>query len=167
MAIATFGAGCFWGVEAAFRQTPGVTATRVGYAGGTVPNPSYEAVCGGDTGHTEAVEVTYDPEAICYEGLLEVFWKSHDPTVAKKTQYRSVIWYHTPEQREAAEADKRRMAESGAYVHPLVTAIEPAPTFYPAEEYHQRYYEKHGIAQCTESCAVPPEEDEGQMRRSA
>jgi len=138
MATATFGAGCFWGVEQAFRETPGVIATAVGYTGGTVEHPSYEAVCDGKTGHTEAVRVEYDPEQIGYEKLLDVFWALHDPTRRSKAQYKSVIYYHTPEQQQAAEASKAQHA--GA-----VTDILPAHPFYLAEDYHQHYYEKRGI----------------------
>ena len=148
MNIATFGAGCFWGVEAAFRGLPGVIDTRVGYAGGTTPDPSYEDVCTGTTGHTEVVEVSYDPEQITYEKLLDVFWSAHDPTAKHKTQYRSVIFYHSPQQQHAAEQAKQRPTDSKAYSRPIVTEILPAPTFYPAEEYHQHFYEKRGTASC-------------------
>ncbi len=141
-AVATFGAGCFWGVEAAFRALPGVIGTRVGYAGGHTANPTYEEVCSGTTGHTEVVEVTYDQARISYDALLETFWEQHDPTARQKTQYRSVIFYHTPEQREAGERAKQRLATSGKYKRPILTEILPAPAFFPAEEYHQRYYEK-------------------------
>ncbi len=147
--VATFGAGCFWGVEAAFSHIPGVTATRVGYAGGHAVHPSYEQVCSGRTGHTEVVEVTYDPQRVPYGSLLDVFWKQHDPTAQTKTQYRSVIFYHTPAQREAALKAKEGLVESGEYSRPIATEILPAPTFYPAEEYHQHYYEKRGIAGCS------------------
>lgn len=147
-AVATFGAGCFWGVEAAFRGLPGVTGTRVGYAGGDTADPSYEEVCSGVTGHTEVVEVTYDPVQISYDALLETFWEQHDPTAPHKTQYRSVIFYHAPEQREAAERAKQRLAASGKYGRPLLTEILPVPTFYPAEEYHQHFYEKRGLGEC-------------------
>jgi len=153
MTIATFGAGCFWGVEAAFRSLPGVIDTRVGYAGGTTRNPTYEDVCAGGTGHTEVVEVSYDPEEITYEKLLDVFWSAHDPTYPHKTQYRSVIFYHTPEQQQAAERAKQRLTESNATSRPIVTDILPAPTFYAAEEYHQDYYEKRGVASCPTSGA--------------
>ncbi|HEY3418593.1 MAG TPA: peptide-methionine (S)-S-oxide reductase MsrA [Armatimonadota bacterium] len=139
MEKATFGAGCFWGVEAAFRKVPGVISTAVGYAGGTTPNPSYEEVCGGKTGHTESVEVTFDPSHVTYQELLGIFWRIHDPTVKKKTQYKSVIFYHTPEQRAAAEAAKAQQPGQ------ILTEILPATTFYLAEEYHQQYYEKNGI----------------------
>ncbi len=151
METATFGAGCFWGVEAAFSHVAGVTATRVGYAGGHARNPSYEEVCSGKTGHTEVVEVTYDPGKVSYDELLQVFWKEHDPTAQQKTQYRSVIFYHTETQHKEAEQSKARLAKSGALSGPILTGIEAAPTFYQAEEYHQHYYQKHGIAACPTS----------------
>jgi peptide-methionine (S)-S-oxide reductase len=148
METATFGAGCFWGVEAAFRRVQGVAATRVGYAGGTVEHPSYEQVCLTRTGHTEVVEVTYDPAVVAYDQVLETFWRIHDPRMKSKIQYKSVIFYHTPAQRETAVAAKARLQSSGEHA-PLVTEILPAPTFYPAEEYHQRYNEKHGETGCS------------------
>lgn len=154
MAKATFGAGCFWGVEAAFRQVPGVTSTEVGYAGGTLENPSYQDVCTGLTGHAEVVEVEYDPALTSYEQLLEVFWDNHDPTTLNRqgpdtgTQYRSAIFFHTPEQEAAARASKEARDQSGKHRNPIVTVIEPASTFYRAEEYHQRYLEKRGLAHC-------------------
>jgi len=154
-AKATFGAGCFWGIEAAFRSIHGVVDTRVGYMGGHSPHPTYEEVCGGQTGHTEVVEVSYDPEKVSYEALVDSFWTLHDATASHKAQYRSVIFYHTPEQREIAEDSKRRLAESGKYPRPILTAILPAMTFYPAEAYHQRYYEKHGIAACPVASSSP------------
>jgi peptide-methionine (S)-S-oxide reductase len=150
--VATFGAGCFWGVEAAFRQVPGVVDTRVGFEGGTIPNPTYRQVCTNTTGHAEVVQVTFDPSRVSYDQLLEVFWDIHDPTQRNRqgpdvgTQYRSVIFYHTPEQEKAARASLARLAASGRYKRPIVTAIEPASQFYEAEEYHQRYFEKQGIA---------------------
>ena len=149
---ATFGAGCFWGVEAAFRRLDGVTATRVGYAGGTVDNPTYQQVCSDATGHAEVVEVTYDPERIPYEQLLAVFWAEHDPTQLNRqgpdigTQYRSVIFVHDDEQRAAAEASKARVQER--LPRPVVTQIEDAPPFWEAEDYHQQYLEKRGLATC-------------------
>jgi peptide methionine sulfoxide reductase msrA/msrB len=152
---ATFGAGCFWGVEAAFRGLPGVS-TRVGYAGGHMTDPSYEDVCTGETGHTEVVEVSYDPEKISYEKLLDVFWSAHDPTYKQKAQYRSVIFYHTPEQQQAAEQAKQRLIDSKAYSRPIVTDILPAPTFYVAEDYHQHFYEKRGERACPTSAAADP-----------
>ena len=164
--LATFGAGCFWGVEAAFRGLPGVSETRVGYAGGNTSNPSYEEVCSGATGHTEVVEVTYDPTQISYDSLLEIFWEHHDPTAPHKAQYRSVIFYHTPEQREAAERGKQRLASSGQHARPLLTEILPAPTFFPAEDYHQHFYERRGITGCStaagadsQACAAGPNQN--------
>jgi len=154
MAKATFGAGCFWGVEAAFRRVPGVTATAVGYAGGWLENPSYRDVCSDRTGHAEVVEVDYDPARVSYEQLLDVFWDCHDPTTPNRqgpdvgTQYRSVIFYHTPEQQSAASASKERLQASGRLRRPIVTAIQPAPTFWRAEEYHQQYFEKNGGGTC-------------------
>jgi peptide-methionine (S)-S-oxide reductase len=154
MATATFAAGCFWGVEATFRDVKGVTDTEVGYTGGDVPNPTYEEVCTGETGHAEAVRVNYDPEVVTYEELLDVFWGCHNPTTRNRqgpdvgTQYRSVIFYHTPEQEEAARASKKELNESDAYDRPIVTRIRPAETFYRAEEYHQQYLEKQGGISC-------------------
>jgi peptide methionine sulfoxide reductase msrA/msrB len=166
MTIATFGAGCFWGVEAAFRGLPGVIDARVGYAGGTTPNPSYEDVCTGSTGHTEVVEVSYDPEEIAYAKLLDAFWSTHDPTYPHKAQYRSVIFYHTPEQQQSAEQAKQRLTDSNASSRPIVTEILPAPAFYPAEEYHQHFYEKRGVASCPTSgaSADPVEEARSKLR---
>jgi peptide-methionine (S)-S-oxide reductase len=154
MAIATFAAGCFWGVEAAFRQVPGVTATRVGYTGGTTTNPTYKQVCTDRTGHAEAVEVSYDPARVSYDDLLRVFWEIHDPTQRNRqgpdigTQYRSAIFYHDPEQESAARASKERLERSGVHKRPIVTEIVPAQTFYQAEDYHQQYLEKRGLATC-------------------
>ncbi len=154
MDTATFAAGCFWGVEAAFRRMQGVTATSVGYTGGHVPDPGYERVCGGDTGHAEAVQVSFDPEKIGYGALLEVFWAVHDPTQKDRqgpdfgTQYRSAIFTHSPEQDSAARAAVARLSESGAFRQPIVTEIVPAEVFYPAEDYHQQYLEKRGKAAC-------------------
>lgn len=151
---ATFGAGCFWGVEAAFRRLDGVHDTAVGYAGGVTENPTYKEVCTDTTGHAEVVQVEYDPEVISYDDLLDVFWEIHDPTQRNRqgpdvgTQYRSVIFAHTPEQEKAARASKARLDESGTYDRPVVTEIEPAPAFYRAEEYHQQYLEKRGRAGC-------------------
>jgi peptide-methionine (S)-S-oxide reductase len=155
---ATFGAGCFWGVEAAFRRLDGVTATAAGYAGGTVPNPTYQQVCSHGTGHAECVEVTYDPEKIPYEQLLAVFWAEHDPTQLNRQgpdigdQYRSAIFVHDAEQRAAAEASRDRVQER--ITKPVVTQIEDAPTFWPAEDYHQHYLEKRGLASCHVSLAT-------------
>jgi peptide-methionine (S)-S-oxide reductase len=151
---ATFGAGCFWGVEAAYRQIKGVVSTAVGYAGGTLENPTYRDVCTDKTGHAEVVEVTYDPARVSYEDLLNVFWENHDPTQLNRqgpdigTQYRSVIFFHTPEQQAAAVASKEQRERSGRYKKPIVTEIAPAPTFYMAEEYHQQYLEKRGLSSC-------------------
>jgi peptide-methionine (S)-S-oxide reductase len=150
---ATFGAGCFWGVEAAFRRLDGVTATAVGYAGGGTENPTYEQVCSDRTGHAEVVEVTYDPERITYDELLDVFWREHDPTQLNRqgpdvgSQYRSVVFVHDDAQREAALRSKAH--EQARWPQPVVTQIEDAPAFWPAEDYHQRYLEKRGLASCT------------------
>ncbi len=149
MAIATFAAGCFWGVEATFRAIEGVTATAVGYTGGHVANPSYEEVCTGTTGHAEAVRVEFDPDKVSYERLLEVFWDCHDPTQLNRqgpdigTQYRSAIFYHDEIQKAAAEDSKARRAASGRHAAPIVTEIVPAGEFWMAEEYHQQYFEKN------------------------
>lgn len=154
MAKATFGAGCFWGVEASFRQIDGVTDARSGYAGGTKTSPSYEDVCTGTTGHAEVVEVTYDASRVSYEQLLDAFWKMHDPTTRNRqgpdvgTQYRSVVFYHDDEQRRLADASKNKQNESGLYRGPIVTLVEAAGPFYEAEEYHQRYLEKRGMVSC-------------------
>jgi peptide-methionine (S)-S-oxide reductase len=154
MATATFAAGCFWGVEAAFRRVPGVLGTRAGYIGGSVPNPSYEQVCGHRTGHAEAVEVDYDPARVSYDELLTVFWEEHDPTQLNRQgpdvgdQYRSAIFVHDDEQEAAAQASKARLAQSDRFRRPIVTQIAAAPTFYPAEDYHQQYLEKRGLASC-------------------
>jgi len=154
MEQATFGAGCFWGVEAAFRQLPGVSATRVGYAGGKLEHPTYKDVCSDRTGHAEVVEVTYDPVRVSYNDLLRVFWENHDPTQRNRqgpdvgSQYRSVIFFHTPEQEAVARGSVEELARSGRYKRPIVTEITPAPTFYQAEEYHQQYLEKRGLASC-------------------
>lgn len=151
---ATFAAGCFWGVEATFRQVPGVTNVIVGYTGGHTTNPTYQDVCTDSTGHAESVEVEYDPTVVSYEQLLEVFWKSHNPTTINRqgpdlgTQYRSAIFYHTPEQQAAAEASKKRHSQLGTFKKMIVTEIRRATRFYPAEEYHQRYFEKHGVSGC-------------------
>ena len=151
---ATFAAGCFWGVEAVFRQVQGVTNATVGYTGGTVKHPTYEQVCTNTTGHAEAVRVEYDPSQVSYEALLDVFWNNHDPTTPNRqgpdwgSQYRSAIFTQTPQQRAAAEASKQRLEQSHQFKRPIVTQIVPASEFYPAEEYHQRYFEKHGGAQC-------------------
>ncbi len=151
---ATFAAGCFWGVEAAFRQLKGVVATAAGYEGGTYPNPTYRDVCTDRTGHAEAVEVDYDPTRVSYEQLLQIFWENHNPTTLNRqgpdvgTQYRSAIFYHTPEQQASATASKERLQESGKYRRPIVTEIVPASQFYRAEDYHQQYLEKRGLSSC-------------------
>jgi peptide-methionine (S)-S-oxide reductase len=149
---ATFGAGCFWQVEVELRNTPGVTDATVGYAGGGVKNPTYEQVCTDRTGHAEVVEVTFDPEQVSYQRLLEKFFELHDPTQLNRqgpdvgSQYRSVIFFHTPEQQRAAVA--ARDAEQAKHANPVVTEIAPAQPFWPAEDYHQRYLEKRGLATC-------------------
>ncbi|MCE5218249.1 peptide-methionine (S)-S-oxide reductase MsrA [bacterium] len=154
METATFGAGCFWGVEARFRQVPGVLDTAVGFMGGSKDNPSYQEVCTDRTGHAEVVQVAFDPAKVTYEQLLKVFWEVHDPTQSNRqgpdvgTQYRSVIFYHGEQQRTAAEAALRELEASGAYTEPLATEIAPAGTFWRAEEYHQRYLEKRGLGGC-------------------
>ena len=154
MDTATFGAGCFWGVEAAFRKIPGVISTTVGYGGGKKENPTYQEVCTDTTSHAELVEVTFDPAKVSYEQLLEVFWQNHDPTTRNRqgpdigSQYRSVIFYHSPAQEAAARAAKEKLDKSGKFRRPIVTEIAPTPPFYKAEEYHQRYLEKHGLATC-------------------
>ena len=154
MTKALFGAGCFWGVEAAFRQVEGVLATAVGYSGGRKENPSYEDVCSGRTGHAEVVEVDYDPSKVSYDKLLDVFWENHDPTTLNRQgpdvgeQYRSAIFFLDPEQEAAGRASRDRLEKSGRYKRPIVTEITPASKFYRAEEYHQRYLEKHGLAHC-------------------
>jgi peptide-methionine (S)-S-oxide reductase len=149
---ATFAAGCFWGVEATFRSFAGVTSTQVGYIGGAMDNPTYKEVCTDRTGHAEAVEVTYDPKVISYHDLLEVFWKNHNPTTLNRqgpdvgTQYRSAIFFHSPEQE--AEARRSRDEAQAHFSRPIVTEIKPAPVFWRAEEYHQQYLEKRGLASC-------------------
>ncbi len=151
---ATFGAGCFWGVEAAYRQIPGVLATTVGYAGGRTENPTYRDVCSHTTGHAEVVQVDYDPDRVSYDELLQVFWENHDPTQLNRQgpdigdQYRSVIFFHSPEQEAAARASLAGLEEAKAYRRPIVTQIVPAETFYPAEDYHQQYLEKRGLSTC-------------------
>ncbi len=150
MEKATFGAGCFWGVEAAFRRIRGVTETAVGYAGGTTRNPTYEAVCSGETGHAEVVQLTFSPSEVSYEELLEVFWSIHDPTTLNRqgadvgSQYRSVIFWHSEDQKAAAEASKEKKTGLGVFRKPIVTEIEPAPDFTLAEDYHQQYLDKRG-----------------------
>lgn len=151
MEKATFGAGCFWGVEAAFRTVKGVLSTTVGYLGGSFKNPTYKDVCSGKTGHAEVVEVEYDPTKVSYEELLGVFWNSHDPTTLNRqgpdvgTQYRSAVFFHSPEQEAAAIASKEKLQSCGRYRKPIVTDITPASQFYRAEDYHQQYLEKRGL----------------------
>ncbi len=151
---ATFGAGCFWGVEAAYRQIPGVVATAVGYEGGKTTNPTYRDVCSHTTGHAEVVDVEFDPARVSYEALLQVFWENHDPTQLNRQgpdvgdQYRTVIFFHSPEQQVIAEQSKATLAASGMYKKPIVTQIVPAETFYKAEDYHQQYLEKRGLSTC-------------------
>jgi peptide-methionine (S)-S-oxide reductase len=154
MAKATFAAGCFWGVEATFRQLPGVVSTRVGYIGGKTENPTYKEVCTDATGHAEAVEVDYDPAKIPYRKLLETFWENHDPTQLNRqgpdwgSQYRSAIFFHSPEQEVEAKTSKRELENSSRFRKPIATQIVPAETFYEAEDYHQQYLEKRGLASC-------------------
>ena len=151
---ATFAAGCFWGVESAFRQVSGVIDTQVGYTGGKTEEPTYKEVCTDTTGHAEAIEITFDPDKVSYRTLVELFFKMHDPTQVNRqgpdvgTQYRSAIFYHSPEQKVAAEAAKAALAKSGKYKKPVATQILPAGPFYRAEEYHQRYFEKNGGPAC-------------------
>lgn len=151
---ATFGAGCFWGVEANFREIDGVIDAVSGYEGGHTVNPTYKDVCTDRTGHAEVVEVEYDPAKVNYDKLLDVFWTSHDPTQVNRqgpdtgTQYRTVIFFHTPEQEQAARASKSRLEASGRFRRPIATAIEPAQPFYRAEEYHQQYLAKRGLRHC-------------------
>lgn len=151
---ATFAAGCFWGVEAAFRKIPGVLDAPVGYTGGTRDHPAYREVCTGRTGHAEAVEVTYDPDKVTYEQLLRAFWEMHDPTTLNRqgpdigTQYRSAVFFHTPEQETAARQMKEKLNKENLFGRPVVTEITPASNFWRAEEYHQRYFEKNGGGYC-------------------
>jgi peptide-methionine (S)-S-oxide reductase len=152
--LATFAAGCFWGVEEAFRKIKGITATAVGYSGGTMVKPTYEEVCTDRTGHAEVVQVEFDPDRISYDELLEVFWENHDPTTLNRqgpdvgTQYRSAIFYHNAAQKASAEASKEKLQKSGKYKRPIVTEITAAGPFYRAEEYHQQYLAKRGLGQC-------------------
>lgn len=147
--LATFAAGCFWGIEYKFNQVKGVINTIVGYTGGHFKNPSYEDVCSDETGHAEAVQVEYNPKQVTYEQLLDVFWSIHDPTQLNRqgpdvgSQYRSAIFYHNEEQKKAAIKSKEKLEKSGKYKKPIVTEIVPASTFYKAEEYHQRYWLKN------------------------
>jgi peptide-methionine (S)-S-oxide reductase len=154
MAKATFAAGCFWGVEATFRQIPGVISTRVGYTGGHTENPTYKEVCTDRSGHAEAVEVEFDSGKVSYADLLKVFWENHDPTQWNRqgpdwgTQYRSAIFYHSPEQAAEAQASKESLEKARRYSKPIVTQMVPAAAFYPAEDYHQQYLEKRGLTSC-------------------
>ncbi|MDH3718332.1 MAG: peptide-methionine (S)-S-oxide reductase MsrA [Planctomycetota bacterium] len=153
MEKATFGAGCFWGVEAAFQDLAGVEQTA-GYSGGRLENPSYQDVCSGTTGHAEVLQIQFDPTVISYEKLLEVFWNCHDPTTLDRqgpdvgSQYRSAIFFHTPQQEERARRMKQQLDDEGRFQRPIVTKIEPAVEFWRAEEYHQRYFEKNGMKSC-------------------
>jgi len=152
--IATFGAGCFWGVEAAFQRVPGVIETAVGYSGGETANPTYKDVCTDETGHAEVVQVTFDPTKVSYDQLLNIFWQAHDPTQVNRqgpdfgTQYRSAIFFHTSEQEAAAKKSRASLDASGKLKRPIATEITPASTFYRAEEYHQKYLQKRGVASC-------------------
>jgi peptide-methionine (S)-S-oxide reductase len=154
MAIATFAAGCFWGVEDAFRGVKGVKSTTVGYTGGHTKGPTYKDVCSHTTGHAEAVEVEFDPKQVSYQKLLDLFWEIHDPTQLNRqgpdvgSQYRSAIFYHDAEQEAAARASEAALEKSGKFKNPIVTQIEPAPEFYRAEDYHQQYFEKRGVKSC-------------------
>ncbi|KYK20017.1 methionine sulfoxide reductase A [Thermoplasmatales archaeon SG8-52-4] len=152
MQKATFGAGCFWGVEAAFQKIKGVKQTSVGYMGGHINNPTYEQVCTDKTGHAEVVQISFNTEEVSYEQLLEIFWKVHDPTQLNRqgpdigTQYRSIIFYHNEEQKKIAENSKHKIQK--IYNKIIVTEIKPSKEFFPAEEYHQKYLEKQGISSC-------------------
>jgi peptide-methionine (S)-S-oxide reductase len=152
--IATFGAGCFWGIEAEFRRVPGVLDAAVGYSGGHTQNPSYQEVCTDTTGHAEVVQVTFDPEKVSFDQLLNVFWTIHDPTQVNRqgpdygAQYRTAIFFHSPEQEAAAKKSKQALEASGKLRRPVATEITPAGPFWRAEEYHQRYLEKRGAASC-------------------
>lgn len=154
MAKATFAAGCFWGIEEIFRQLNGVTQTRVGYSGGHTKNPTYKEVCKDTTGHAEAVEVEYDPNIITYETLVMTFFDNHNPTTKNRqgpdigSQYRSIIFYHSPEEEKIAHKIKDKLEKSKKFRHAIVTEIIPAKEFYPAEDYHQRYLQKRGAAHC-------------------
>lgn len=152
--VAMFGAGCFWGVEETFRNTPGVLSTQVGYCGGTMENPTYEDVCYRDTGHAETVRITFDPSLVSYEALLDIFWNNHNPTTKNRqgpdigSQYRSVVFALSSEQDAIARASKEAIDKSGKWKEPVVTEIVPAVTFYPAEDYHQQYLHKRGLSSC-------------------
>ena len=152
--IATFGAGCFWGVEAAFQRVLGVIDTAAGYTGGEMPNPTYKDVCTDETGHAEVVQVTFDPTKVTYEQLLEAFWQAHDPTQVNRqgpdfgAQYRTAIFFHSPEQEAAAKKSRAALDASGRFKRPIATEITPASAFWRAEEYHQKYLQKRGVASC-------------------
>jgi peptide-methionine (S)-S-oxide reductase len=154
MEKAMFAAGCFWGVEVAFRRVKGVVSTTVGYSGGTMKNPTYKDVCTDRTGHAEVVLVEFDPAQVSYEQLLDVFWENHDPTQLNRqgpdvgTQYRSAIFFFNAYQEAAAKASKEKLQKSGKFKRPVMTEIKPASEFYRAEEYHQQYLEKRGLASC-------------------
>ncbi|MGH9430150.1 MAG: peptide-methionine (S)-S-oxide reductase MsrA [Terriglobia bacterium] len=154
MEKATFGAGCFWGVEEAFRRLPGVASAAVGFMGGTMENPTYRDVCTDRTGHAEVVHLEFDPSQVSYEDLLKLFWENHDPTTLNRqgpdvgTQYRSVIFFHTPEQEKAAKLSKENLERAKTFKRPIVTVIEPAAEFYKAEDYHQQYLAKRGLSHC-------------------
>ncbi|HIE43020.1 MAG: peptide-methionine (S)-S-oxide reductase MsrA [Nitrospinaceae bacterium] len=154
MAVATFGAGCFWGVELTFQKTKGVTSTSVGYTGGSIKNPTYEDVCTGQSGHAEVVQVEFDPSIVSYDALLDVLWGCHDPTTLnrqgpdKGTQYRSAIYFHSSDQEASAKVSKDRADKSGRFNSAIVTEITPAPEYYMAEDYHQKYLEKRGMGSC-------------------
>ena len=154
MERATFAAGCFWGVESAFREVKGVASTRVGYTGGSHDYPTYRDVCSGRTGHAEAVEVTYDPAQVSYDQLLDVFWEVHNPTTLNRQgpdigeQYRSAIFFHNSDQEAAAQASREKLQKSGRYSRDIVTEITPAAQFWEAEDYHQQYFEKRGVTHC-------------------
>jgi len=153
--LATFGAGCFWGVEARFRQVEGVLDATSGYMGGSVDDPGYEAVCSGTTGHAEVVQVSFDPRRVAYEALLALFFEMHNPTTLNRqgpdigNQYRSVVFFHSDQQKDTAQRAIEEIDRSGHWPSPVVTAVEPAQPFWPAEEYHQRYLEKHGLGHCS------------------
>lgn len=155
MEKATFGAGCFWGVEATFRQVKGVISTAVGYMGGSLDNPTYQDVCTDRTGHAEVVHIEFDPSQVSYGDLLKIFWQAHDPTTLNRqgpdvgTQYRSVIFFHSPEQETVARSSEEELKAAGVFKRPVVTQIVPASTFWRAEEYHQQYLEKRGLAHCS------------------
>jgi peptide-methionine (S)-S-oxide reductase len=152
--IATFGAGCFWGIEAAFRRIPGVLDATSGYSGGHTPNPTYKDVCTDETGHAEVVQVAFDPEKVSYEQLLQAFWSMHDPTQVNRqgpdfgSQYRTAIFFHSPEQEAIAKKSRAAKEASGKFKRPIATEITPAGPFYRAEEYHQKYLEKRGVSTC-------------------